>query len=63
MNVRTAKSLIVQAEKSGKAIEDFYENHTMIADELGFLIDVVGCLEDYKKILSNLIDEAELKLN
>ena len=63
MNVRTAKSLISRAEKSGREIEVFYENHTMIADELGFLIDVVGCLEDYKKILSSLIDDAEIKLN
>lgn len=61
MNVRTAKSLIVQAEKSCKEIEDYYKNHTMIADEIGFLINVVGCLEDYKKILLKLIDDAELK--
>ena len=63
MNVRTAKQLIAKAEKSGVEIEKFYQSHTMIADELGFMIDVIGCLEDYKKIMLTLIENAELNIN
>ena len=61
MNVKTAKNTITEIMDLCKRIEEFdsiYKNDI----NTGFLCDVVAYLCDYRKILENAINNAELNI-
>lgn len=61
MNVKTAKNTITEIMDLCKRIEEFdsiYKNDI----NTGFLCDAVAYLCDYRKILENAIDNAELNI-
>lgn len=62
MNVASAKTHINQINKICDEAENFCKNHEELSHETGFLCDVVGYLCDYRKILEQAINRAELDL-
>lgn len=58
MNVECAKEHIKQIEKICIEANTYFENHL----EVGFLVDAVAFLGDYRKTLEKAIDKAELPL-
>lgn len=62
MNVASAKTHINQIDKICKQTEQFCKEHEELSDETGFLSDVVGYLCDYRKVLEQAINRAELDL-
>ena len=62
MNVASAKTHISNIERICSEIEKFDKNNENDILERGFLVDVVGYLCDYKRILEQAINRAELDL-
>lgn len=61
MNVKTAKNIMMEINKLCRKIEEFdsiYGNDI----NTGFLCDAVAYLCDYRKVLENAIDNAELNI-
>ena len=62
MNVKTAKTHIEKITKIMTEIEAFDKKHNELNKETGFLMDAVAYLGDYKSVLNNAIENAELRL-
>lgn len=62
MQVAEAKNHIDKISEVCKKINEFEEKHQELLDETGFLSDAVGYLCDYRKVLSEAIEKAELNI-
>lgn len=64
MNVASAKTHIKCIDEICASAEKFQKDHEedIGLDEMGFLCDAIGYLCDYKKILNQAINRAELDI-
>lgn len=62
MKVKDTKRYIERMNVIFMKIDKFTTSHEELEDETSFLCDVVGYLVDYRSLLENMIDNAELKI-
>lgn len=62
MNVKTAKKFIADIEEIAEAAVVFEERHPELEVETGFIVDALGYLGDYKKLIEKEIEKAELRI-
>ena len=62
MTVKCAKDNVHQISILCDDINEFVGKHNELDNETGFMCDVVAFLCDYKRLLLEQIEEAELKI-
>lgn len=62
MTVKEASARITQVKELCDKIINFDIAHPELDRETGFMVDVTGVLCDYRKLLENQIEKAELNI-